>query len=70
MSTWSLHLCVLVYLLWKGTLQDAEGDTWTLTSHKILDLQSVLLAGCAEAMVAQNLWEWPTNVQFNLRFTL
>ena len=40
------------------------------SSHKSLDLQSVLPARCAGVMVAPNLWEWPTNDWSNLRLML
>lgn len=51
----------------EGTLQATERETLTPTSHKTLNLQSVLPAIRTGAMVAHNLWEWPTNVCFNLR---
>ena len=36
------------------------------SKHKPFDVQSVLLARCAGAMVVENLWEWPTNDWSNL----
>lgn len=36
-------------------------------SHKTFNLQSILPASCTGAVEAQNLWEWPTDDQSNLR---
>lgn len=35
-------------------------------NHETLDLQPVLPGRCAVATVAQNLWEWTTDIWFNL----
>ena len=67
LPAWSLHPYALVSLAWEGTLQVTERETWHQLSHKNLDLQSVLPASYAGALLVQKLREWPYNVWLNLR---
>lgn len=36
-------------------------------SHKTYDLQSILSARCAGSIMTENVWEWSTNIWFNLK---
>lgn len=65
MSTWSLHPYILAFSARKATLQAMKEKLDYQTSHKTVDLQSVLPAGCAGAMAVQNLCELATNVWIN-----
>lgn len=67
LPVWSLYPYVVVSLMWEGTLHITERETWISAQPQNPDLQSVLPARHAGAMVALNLWEWQTNVWFNLR---
>jgi hypothetical protein len=71
--TWCLHgissICACILYIW-GTLHSTMGKTWTpkpATNPSIYN--DVLLARSAWAMVAQWVWEKPTNVWFGLRPT-
>lgn len=64
-GTWCLHPYVPVSSGWEGTLQAMDKETWT----PVFDLKSVLPVKYAREMLAEILWEQPSNVWFNLRPT-
>lgn len=70
LPAWNLHFYVLVSLAWEVILYVNKRELGHQLSHKPLYLHVTTPAPparCAGTMVTKVLWEWPTNVSFNLR---